>query len=153
MTNQTKTNTRKRSGIGLAFFASLFLIAGSASAASDMNKNYSSTQPNPCNGDSVAFSGSQHTVSNNKTDKDGTQHMNFQTDTHGNGIGMPSGLQYTVGQQMKVVGKFPPGPVMFRQRTKVVSSGPADNFFETFIFRFNEDGTPGQNDFESDCRG
>jgi len=151
----SKQREKHRGGlIAGAVFAALLLIAGTASAASDTTQPFGpATQPNPCNGDSVTFQGTERFVTNNHVDSDGTMHVNTMHQIKGQGVGSPSGVQYNVGSATKVNGKFPPGPVIFRERTKVISNGPTDNFYETFFFRINQDGSPGNTNFQSDCRG
>ena len=153
MSQHRQNHGRSLSVATAALFATFLLIATAASAASDTTRPYSGTTTNYCNGDSVAFSGQEHIVSNNHVGNDGTVFMNFLDQVNGSGAGTPSTLQYTVGLTSKVNGKFPPGPTIFQSRTKVISNGPADNFFETNFFRFNQDGTIGTTSFTSDCRG
>jgi hypothetical protein len=136
-----------------ALFATFLLVATVASAGSDTTKPYNSTTTNPCPPtDSVTFQGQQHTV-NNSNIANGRTHVNITDQILGSGVGSPSQLQYRVGLTTSVNGWFPPGPLVFRTRSKVVSNGPADNFFQTSIMRFNQDGTPGTSNLESDCRG
>jgi hypothetical protein len=153
MSLQKENHSRSGSVATSALFAILLLIASAASAGSDTTKPFTGNTSNPCNGDSVTYTGSEHQVNNNHVNPDGTVFTNFMDQMTGNGPGTPSGIQYNVGLTGKVNGKFPPGPVIFRSRTKVNSTGPAQNFFETFFFRINQDGTPGNTSFESDCRG
>jgi hypothetical protein len=135
-------------------FATFLLIATAASAGSDTTNPFTSSTPNPCNGDNVTFTGQHHVVNNGHMNPDGTVFINFTDQMTGSGPGSPSGLQYNVGLTAKQNGKFPPGPVIFRSRTKVISDGPAQNFFETFFMRINQDGTLGAAiGPESDCRG
>jgi hypothetical protein len=148
-----RQHQEKRGPFMLALLAAGFLIAASAQASSTQDRNFSGNNPNPCNGDNVNWTGTEHIVDNTKADNDGTLHVNTMRQAHGDGVGVPSGLQYTVGMTSKLNGKFPPGPVIIRNRTKVNSQGPAQNFFETFYQKINEDGTPGTTTFESDCRG
>lgn len=152
MCSQREHKTRAGSGTTLALFAALLLLAGTVSAA-ETTSAMSGNTSNPCNGDTVAWSGTEKTNNNSKMDNSGKLHINSMSQVHGKGVGTPSALQYNVGFASKQNGKFPPGPVIFRQRTKVNSNGPADNFWETFFFRFNQDGSPGNTSFESDCRG
>ena len=139
--------------VAFAVFATFLLIATAASATSDTTTPFNGNTTNPCNGDTVAFQGQEHVVNNNRVNPNGTLFMNSMDQVHGQGVGNPSALQYNVGKTTKMNGKFPPCPVIFRDRTKVNSNGPADNFFETFFFRFNQDGSIGNTSFESDCRG
>jgi hypothetical protein len=152
MSGQRGIHCRNRSLITLAIFATFLLVAASASAGSDTVRPFSSSTPNPCNSDSVSFQGQEHIVDNSNS-ANGRSHINFMDQIQGKGVGSPSGLQYSVGSTLRANGWFPPGPLVFRTRNKVVSNGPADNFFETSIFRFNQDGSIGKTDMESDCRG
>ena len=153
MSRSQVNHSRSRGVVTSALFAISLLIASASSAASDTTKPFTGNTQNPCTGDSITYTGQEHMVNNNRTANDGSLFINYMDQMTGKGPGTPSGVQYNVGITSKQNGKFPPGPVIFRSRTKVNSNGPTDNFFETFFFRFNQDGTPGNTSFESDCRG
>ncbi len=130
-----------------------FLVAGSASAQMvNEHRPYSSTITNPCNSEVVNFSGTIHHHEKTQVSNDGRIHFVAHDNFNASGTGS-YGNSYSVGGTMKTNSKFPTFPITFRQRTKVISSGPADNFHVTFAFHVNGNGQQTHTTNESDCNG
>ena len=130
------------------------LAAGSADAQMvNTTRPYSSTIPNPCNGENVAFSGSIHFHEKTQISNDGRIHFVSINTFNASGTGQSTGRAYNVSGTMQTNSKFPTFPITFRQRTKVISYGTYDNFFATFAFHINGAGVQTQVSTTSDCKG
>jgi hypothetical protein len=156
MSGQKNHQGRRRSPMSLALFAVILLIAGTASAASDTNRNYSSTLNNDCNGEQIVFNGTEHIVDNTKVQGD-RLHINTMRQANGRGPGTMSGAEYIVANGIKSNMKVPVGNVFIRNWSKAnaQSSGnpayPAVDFWQLAIFHVRPDGTPGPTKFETRC--
>ncbi len=141
--------------VAAAAVAALTVLAASSAEAQTVNETrpYNSTILNPCNQETVVFSGSIHYHERTQVSNDGRIHFISHHNFSATGYGQRTGLQYNVGGQMNTNSKFPSFPISFRQRNKVVSHGPADNFHATFVFHVNGNGQQTENSTESDCNG
>lgn len=137
-------------GLALA----MLLMAGPAAAQSTSEKReHADTMTNPCSGEQVVYEGFLHIMEKTTANNNGSIHFTAKYHFNGQGIGQVTQLQHNVGGTANVNGKFPPGPVTTRQRTRVVSQGPTDNFYATFIFHANGNGEPTTTKIQSDCNG
>lgn len=153
-----KTSFRKTPAYGwIALAVAFMLLAGTDTAgAQTMEKTnqrneFNQAVYNPCNGRLIPMQGFTHIVSNTRVSGDSI-HYNMKNQTNASGTDVMT-IQYNFGSQMQASGKFPPGPVTFRDRQRVVSSGPTDNFFATVAYHFDGNGRPQKTTVESDCRG
>jgi len=140
----------------LAVLAALTLFAAlSAEAQSSVNERrpYSGRVVNPCNNETVNFSGSIHFQEKTKVADDGRIHFIAHTNFSASGVGESTQLHYSLGGTLQSNAKFPSFPILFRQRTKVVSSGASDNFHVTFVFHVNGNGEQTRALTEADCKG
>ncbi len=133
----------------------LLLLMTTSAFAQMVNETrpYSGTIGNPCNGESVVFSGTIHFHEKTQTGNDGRIHFVANNNFNASGTGSITGRSYSVGGTMHTNSKFPTFPITFRQRTKVVSSGSSDNFHVTFAFHVNGNGQQTHTTNESDCNG
>lgn len=113
---------------------------------------YSSTILNPCNNEWVDFSGTIRFHEKTQVSSDGRIHFVANNNFSASGRGRSTGWSYSIGGTMHTNSKFPTYPITFRQRTKVVSSGAADNFHATFAFHANSAGVQTNVTTESDCK-
>ena len=113
---------------------------------------YSSTIVNPCNSELVDFSGTVRFHEKTQVAADGRIHFVANNNFSASGRGRSTGWSYSIGGTMQTNSKFPTFPITFRQRTKVVSSGAADNFHATYAFRVNSAGVQTSVTTESDCK-
>lgn len=153
-----------------ALFALLFTaFAGAAAPAfgqattTTTNETipFSSTLFNPCNGDTVTFSGTLHVVNTLTTDAGGgthlKTHMNYQNVT---GTGVPSGITYQVRTVTNEVANDADGP---QSNTTVISTvklnaqGPALNFYLRTVLHVtvnaNGETTSTVQETSIECRG
>lgn len=137
----------------IPLIAVALLVAMTASAQTvNETRPYSGTTTNPCNGETITFSGSIHFHEATRVSPDGRVHFISVNTFKVSGTGQSTGWSYSISGSMKANAKFPTFPIMFRQRTKVISSGPADNFHATFAFHMNGNGQQTQATIESDCK-
>ncbi len=130
------------------------LVTGSASAQMvNTTRPYASTIVNPCNGESIAFSGSIHFHEKTQVSNDGRIHFVANNSFSAAGTGQSTGRPYNVGGNMHTNSKFPTFPITFRQRTRVISYGVVDNFHATFAFHINGGGVQTNVTTTSDCKG
>lgn len=115
----------------------------------------STSVANECNGEQVPFDGFIHFVETTRVRPDGTVQFTASDRFNGQGNGQVTQLTYTVGGALNINAIFDPdgGPLMIRERMKVISQGPADNFFLTVLFKVNGNGQMSVVDFSTDCRG
>jgi hypothetical protein len=122
---------------------------------------FTSTLPNPCNGDLVTFQGNMHVTNHVTTDSSGgthvTSHMNYQGVS---GTGTPSGLNYRVGTTQNQTLNDNDGPqseVTVIQNVRLITQGPALNFFLQVVFHItinaNGETTSTVNEAKVQCRG
>jgi len=112
---------------------------------------YSGTTVNPCNNETVSFSGTIHFHEKTQVSNDGRIHFvaNDTFNVSGNGHNTSSG--YNIMGAMQSNSKFPTFPITFRQRTRFVSTGTAPSFYSTFVFHVNGNGTQTTVTTESTC--
>lgn len=142
-----------RSLIAMMMLALLTSGIAAAQTTEKTNQRNSFQQPvyNPCNGQMIPMEGWTHIISNVRVSGDSI-HYNISNRTNAGGSDVV-GIQYNFGSHLKTMGKFPPGPVTFRDRQRVISNGPTDNFFATVAYHFDGNGRPRSTTVESDCRG
>lgn len=136
--------------------ALMFLVGTGVAGAQTMEKTnqrneFNELVYNPCNSQMIPMQGFTHIVSNTRVSNDSI-HYNMKNQTSASGTDTLQ-IQYNFGSQLHTQGKFPPGPVTFRDRQRVVSSGPTDNFYATVAYHFDGNGRPQKTTIESDCRG
>ena len=152
-----------------ALIAALFVVcaagtpARSQATTTTTNETipFTSTLPNPCNSDLVAFQGNIHVVNTVTTDASGgfhlKTHVNYQNVT---GTGTPSGYNYRVGTTTnETLNDNDAGQLETTviQTVKLNSQGPALNYFVRFVFHItvNAQGQVTSTVTESriECRG
>jgi hypothetical protein len=107
------------------------------------SRPYSGTTVNPCNGESVSFSGTIHFHEKTQIASDGRIHFVANNNFNASGRGQATGVTYNIGGNMQTNSKFPSFPITFRQRSRFVStSGAAPSFFATYAFKVNGNGVP-----------
>lgn len=168
----------RHSLIAFAIFATFILISSSASAQSMtvcdngaaqncVDRDFSGTQYDPCPpGVLVPFTGRLHTMNNSHTNTSGDVFTNVLVQVQGQGYGQDpvtgatNNTNYVIGNNLKVNAKFSAatfssGPIIIRQRDKIVSQGsaPPDNWFDTTVVRINSNGQIVQVTEDADCRG
>ena len=112
---------------------------------------YSGTTVNPCNGETVSFSGTIHYHEKTQVGSDGRIHFVANDTFNVNGTGQATGSGYNIMGTMKSNSKFPSFPIKFRQRSRFVSTGSAPSFYSTFVFHVNGNGVQTQVSTESSC--
>ena len=112
---------------------------------------YSGTTVNPCNGETVSFSGTIHYHEKTQVGSDGRIHFVANDTFNVNGTGQATGSGYNIMGTMKSNSKFPSFPIKFRQRSRFVSTGSAPSFYTTFVFHVNGNGVQTQVSTESSC--
>jgi hypothetical protein len=156
----------QRGWIAFAILALLFLVSTAASAQTTTTKtnqtsDFAQTVDNPCNGDAVAVSGKQHVMASQQTQKNGRVHLQMTDSRNGQGVGAPSGKNYSYSDSLRtniIVPAAPDGQPtgITRQRIKVVSSGSTpegDNFFVTFVTKIHRNGNANGLVDKVECRG
>lgn len=112
---------------------------------------YSGSTVNPCNGETVSFSGTLHFHEKTQTSSDGRIHFVANDTYNVNGNGHATGSGYNIMGAMQSNSKFPTFPITFRQRSRFVSTGSAPSFYSTFTFRVNGNGVQTTVTTESTC--
>lgn len=140
--------------IALAALAAVAMLAAESASAQmvSVTRPYSATIVNPCNSETVAFSGSIHFHEKTQISSDGRIHFVANNNFSASGTGQSTGRSYSVGGTMHTNSKFPTFPITFRQRTKVISAGSYDNFHATFAFHVNGNGVQTTVTTTSDCK-
>ena len=122
---------------------------------------FTGTLTNLCNGDQVTFQGNMHVTNHMTTDSSGGTHLR----THVNyqdvsGTGFPSGLNYRVGTTSNETVNDNDGPqseVTVIQTVKLITQGPAQNFFLRIVFHItinaNGETTSTVDETSVECRG
>jgi hypothetical protein len=136
--------------IALAMLALLTTTSASAQLVSQI-RPYSGTTVNPCNGETVDFSGSIHFHEKTQIAIDGRIHFVSNNNFNASGRGRSTGITYNIGGTMNTNSKFPSYPISFRQKSRFISTGSAPNFFTTFAFHVNGAGVQTQVSTESSC--
>lgn len=148
----------RSSGIGArhlpVVFGALVMLVGMSASAQMVNtvQPYSGTTTNPCNGESVVFSGTIHFHEKTQIAKDGRIHFVANNTFNASGTGQATGSPYNIMGTMHTNSKFPSFPISFRQRSRFISTGSAASFHATFAFHVNGNGQQTQVTTESDCR-
>jgi hypothetical protein len=135
---------------------SLVVVAAMSASAQMVNQTrpYSGTTSNPCNGESVVFSGSIHFHEKTQIAADGRIHFVSQNTFNASGVGQSTRANYNIGGTMKSNSKFPTYPITFRQRSRFVStSSAAPSFHATYAFHVNGGGLQTNVTMSSDCNG
>jgi hypothetical protein len=112
---------------------------------------YSGTTVNPCNGETVSFSGTLHFHEKTQVASDGRIHFVANDTFNVNGNGSATGSGYNIMGSMQSNSKFPSFPIKFRQRSRFVSTGAAPSFYSTFVFHVNGNGVQTAVTTESTC--
>ena len=151
-----------------ALFALLFAsFAGSEAFAQATTTTTNETIPfastlfNPCNGDTVTFSGNLHVVNTMTTDASGGTHLkthiNYQDVT---GTGYPSGLTYnvrTVSNEVVNDNDGPQSEATVISTVKLIARGPALDFYLRTVLHVtvnaNGETTSNVQETSIECRG
>ena len=133
------------------------VLTMSVSAGAQMvneTRPYSGTTVNPCNSESVVFSGSIHHHEKTQIGSDGRIHFVAKDTFHVTGYGQTTGASYNISGTMQTNSKFPSFPITFRQRSRFNStSSAAPSFHSTFAFHVNGNGVQTTVSTTSDCNG
>ena len=135
--------------------AGLALMASVSAGAQMVNESrpYSGSTVNPCNGETVTFSGSIHHHEKTQVSTDGRIHFVANDNFSVTGRGLSTNANYNINGTMNTNTKFPSFPIKFRQRNRFVStSTAAPSFNTTFVFHVNGAGVQTQVSTESDCK-
>lgn len=137
----------------IAGFAMTALLATTSASAqlSDQVRPYSGTTTNPCNGESVVFSGSIRFLEKTQIAADGRIHYIANNTFNASGRGQSTGITYNISGTMNTNSKFPSYPISFRQKSKFISAGSAPNFHATFAFHVNGAGVQTNVTTDSSC--
>jgi hypothetical protein len=129
-------------------------VLAAVSASAQMvttSRPYSGTTTNPCNGETVTFSGTIHFRERTQTSTDGRIHFVASNNFNATGVGQSTGVTYQIGGTLMTNSKFPMFPITYRQRTRFISNGYAPSFNTTFAFHVNGNGQQTQVTTSSDC--
>lgn len=149
-------NSKCLSRIVRTSIASLVLTISVSAGAQMVNETrpYSGTTVNPCNGESVIFSGSIHHHEKTQIGSDGRIHFVAKDTFNVTGRGQATNASYNINGSMQTNSKFPSFPITFRQRNRFIStSAAAPSFYSTFVFHVNGNGVQTQVSTTSDCNG
>lgn len=149
-------NRQYLSRITRSFLAGLVLTASVSASAQMINqvRAYNGTTVNPCNGESVVFSGSIHHHEKTQIGNDGRIHFIANDNFNASGKGQSTGVTYNISGTMHTNSKFPSFPITFRQRNRFIStSSVAPSFHSTFAFHANGAGVQTTVSIASDCKG
>jgi len=131
----------------------LVLTAAMSASAQMVNTEvpYSGSTVNPCNGETVSFSGSMHFHEKTQISSDGRIHFVANDTFNVTGNGSATATRYNITGTMQSNSKFPSFPIKFRQRSRFVSTGSAPSFYTTFVFHVNGNGVQTAVTTESSC--
>ncbi len=149
-------NSKSLSRIVRTTVMSVVAVAALSAGAQMVNETrpYSGTTTNPCNGESVVFSGSIHFHEKTQISADGRIHFVSNNTFNASGAGQSTGASYNIGGTMKSNSKFPSFPITFRQRSRFISTSSAvPSFHSTFAFHVNGNGVQTTVTTSSDCNG
>ena len=136
----------------VSFTVALLATMSAAAQMVNQTRPYSGTTVNPCNGETISFSGSIHFHEKTQVSNDGRIHFVANNNFNVSGTGATTGASYSIGGTMHTNSKFPTFPIAFRQRTRFVSlSSAAPSFYATFAFHVNCNGEQTQVTTSSDC--
>ena len=113
---------------------------------------YSGTTTNPCNNETVNFSGTMRRHEKTQVSSDGRIHFVANNNLTASGTGS-FGHRYSINATMTTNSKFPYFPIAFRQRSKFISSTGAPNFHLTVAYHLNGAGIQTSATTTSDCNG
>jgi hypothetical protein len=151
-----------------ALFAVLFTsfagneaFAQATTTTTNENIPFTNSLLNPCNGDTVTFSGTLHIVNTLTTDAGGGTHLKTHTNYQDvTGAGVPSGITYRVGTVSNEIINDSDGPqsnVTSISTVKLIAPGPALNAFLRIVMHItiNADGqtTSTVQEVSAECRG
>ena len=124
------------------FIACAVVMTMSASAQMvSYSKPYSGTTTNPCNGESVVFSGTIHIHEKTQISNDGRIHFVANENYSVSGRGQATGAYYNIGGNMHTNSKFPSFPIAFRSKSRFNSqTSGVPGFYATFVFHVNGNG-------------
>lgn len=122
---------------------------------------FTSSLPNPCNGDVVTFQGDLHVTNHVTTDSSGGTHLRTHVNYQNvSGTGAPSQLNYRVGTvSNETVNDNDAGQseVTVIQTVKLIAQGPAFDFFLRMVFHItvnaNGETTSTVEETRIECRG
>ena len=101
--------------------------------------NWSSTETNPCNGETVAISGATHWVMHTSFDNLGGFHFKAQLVAKGTGVGSPNGTKYTINEHFKEAENTPGNYTSYviREAFRLKVDGPtvADDYYKTTVHK------------------
>lgn len=141
-----------RTSLAVAAFT-LATMSASAQLV-DRSAPYSGSTVNPCNGETVNFSGTIRYNEKTQVSTDGRIHFIANNSFSASGNGQSTGARYNLSGNMQTNSKFPSFPITFRQRTRFIStSSYVPSFHSTFAFHVNGGGVQTQVTTTSDCRG
>lgn len=131
----------------------LIVTAAMSASAQMVNTEvpYSGSTVNPCNGETVSFSGSMHLHEKTQISSDGRIHFVANDTFNVTGNGASTATHYNIMGSMQSNSKFPSFPIKFRQRSRFVSTGSAPSFYTTFVFHVNGNGVQTSVTTESSC--
>jgi hypothetical protein len=136
--------------------AALALLATASADAQMVNqwRPYNSSILNPCNNETVVFSGQIHFHEKTQIGNDGRLHFVANENFSASGVGQSTGVRYNVSGIMHTNAKLPSFPITFRQRNRAVStSAAAPSFHITVAYHVNGGGLQTQVTNTSDCKG
>lgn len=122
---------------------------------------FTSTLPNPCNGDLVTFQGNLHAINRVTFDASGGYHLKTHVNYQNvSGTGVPSGNAYNVRTTTNETVNDNDGPqfeTTVIQTVKLITQGPALNYFLQIVFHItvnaNGQTTSTVDEAKIQCRG
>jgi hypothetical protein len=150
--------SKKRWGVAVAgpcAAALAMLLVGQASAQTrDETHKEPMRATNACNGEEVVGEGQVHSITKTRPGPNSSTHTTIQLWENGQGVGT-LGNQYSFGQQqrfdLRSSNEF--SSATFRTRQRVVSNGPAPNFFMTVAETFTDSGVQTRFEQPTGCKG
>lgn len=137
----------------LSAAAALLVTVSAGAQMVNQTRPYSGSTVNPCNGETVSFSGTIHFHEKTQVSNDGRIHFVANNHFNVSGYGQSTGSGYNMGGNMHTNSKFPSYPIAFRQRSRFISNGYAPSFHATFAFHVNGNGIQTSVTTSSDCKG
>ena len=136
-----------------------FIVAAAVSATMSLSaqmvnqvRPYNGWTVNPCNGETVNYTGSVHFHEKTQVSTDGRIHFVASENFHATGTGASTGATYNLSGNMHANSKFPSFPITFRQRNRFIASTTAvPSFVATFAFHVNGAGVQTQVTMETSC--
>ncbi len=152
----------KRNFAIVVMVAALALLSLRAFAATVFNGSIpiSATVQNPCNGETVTFSGTAHELLNETFDNSGGSHLSANINIHLAGTGSPSGDAYVGNAEESLNENFNSGGTITATHPiseEIISQGSAPNFLLKGLMHItvNPDGTVTSfvDTFTTECKG